>query len=78
MMKLRINFMIQIRMISVKLMTYLLKLMISRRPMKPWSIKTRFVMVKKLKLSLTKNHWRIKTRVEEFKIQIRFQLLQQH
>jgi hypothetical protein len=45
--------MIQIRMISVKLMTYLSKLMISRGPMKPLRIKVRFVMMKKLKLSQT-------------------------
>ena len=34
-------------------MIYLLKLMISRLPMNPWRIKSRFVMIKKLKLNLT-------------------------
>ena len=42
-----------------------LKLMISRMPMKPWKIKSRFVIMKRLKLNLTslkmrtRNHWRI-------------------
>ena len=45
--KFRINFMIQLR-ISVKLMIYLLKLMISRMLMKPWRIKSRFLMMIKL------------------------------
>jgi hypothetical protein len=44
--------------------------------MKPWRIMTRFVMIKKLKLSLTslkmrtRNHWRIKSRVEDLMLVI--------
>ena len=70
------NFMIQIRMISIKLMTYLLKLMISRRPMKLLRIKSRFVLMTKLKQNLTslkirtRNHWRIKSRVKDIQHQM--------
>ena len=52
------------------------ELMISRRPMKPLRIKSRFVLMTKLKPNLTslkirtRNHWRIKSRVKDIQHQM--------